>query len=408
MKKVYILLLIVMNYQYATAQVLDIDKIEIKRLSYLGTNSLNRLVFYKSKTRKDNIEAILSFNIENSKLKIISNENEINGFPEYYTEKLRINGFPYQKQLFIKYLERDSIYQFPSPTSSNDFSLTIYPNSDTILISAYSTAPIYIFNKKSFEFYPLPLIGGNLHVKGDYLFFETLRFSDNFSDFPENIYRVHKNDLKNPEQILIQVEEEWYPFSEEVVYARTFPKIGKCEEIKCQGAFYNLTTNKFSVEPEYIPTHKIIKIKGNSSILDIVIENRREVFKLKDIPKPPQTFPYKMKNDYTQKPRGNIFKYFNIPLKEKTLPNTFVTHELLYNGTEAELKKLTKEQLRILRNTFFAFQGYKFNSGDLMEFFSQFEWYKKMTMGDKSNEDVVIWPDEKIRVDLIRAIEESK
>lgn len=122
----------------------------------------------------------------------------------------------------------------------------------------------------------------------------------------------------------------------------------------------------------------------------------------------PKAFPYKISETGNQLPKGNIFRWFNIPLNEKILSGTFVTHELLYYASEEELRSLTKNQLRILRNTFYAFQGYKFLSSDLTEFFNQFDWYKKMSMGDKSNDDIVIWPDEKLRVDLIKLIEESK
>lgn len=407
MNKAYLVLFILINLNSVFSQSFNIEEFNIKRLAFIGVDS-KQLLFYKYKITGDDRRAILALEPSGEKFNLFVKEDKFEGHPMYYDQVLSIYGFPYDKKLLIKYMNRDSIFPFNSPVTFRNFSIGSFPNSDIIFISAYSDACIYIFNKKTFEFYPLPLIGGDLHVKGDYLFFETLRYSDNFSDFPENIYRVHKNDLKNPELILIQVEEEWHPYGEDVIYARTFPKIGECENKKCQGAFYNIATNKFSVEPRYIPTHKFIEIDGKSKILDILEEDGREVFQLKDIPNPPQSFPHKMKDDYTQKPRGTIFKYYNIPLKEKTLPGTFINHDILYRATEEALRQLTKEQLRLLRNTFFAFQGYKFESDDLNEFFSQFEWYQKMSMGDKSNDDVVIWPDEKIRVDLILEIEESK
>lgn len=295
-----------------------------------------------------------------------------------------------------------SEYSFSDPT------VAYFPNDKFLLIAAHAEAPIYKFNFESYELTPLPLTGGNLRVKGDYIFFEAMRYSDNYSDFPEDIYRVHKNDLKNPEKIIIQVEENWYPYSPDVVYARTFPKAGDCATKKCQGAFYNLQSRKYATQEDYIYTEKFFNLNNETYILDIVKNGDEKFFKLKEIMTAPSSFPYEMVSDHSQQPRGNIFKYYNIPLKEKTLPGTFVSHEILYEAPASELRKLSKEQLKILRNTFFAFQGYKFSSGSLTKFFNQFDWYQKMIMGDKSNEDVVIWPDEKKRIALIKEIEESK
>ena len=212
------------------------------------------------------------------------------------------------------------------------------------------------------------------------------------------------NDLKNPEKVLIQVN-KWYPYTNQVLYASTDPFLRLNGE-KTYG-FYNFKNQTVVASPG-IATQKIVEIKDEPFILDIVEKNGEQVFQLKELPKPPKTFPYKISKTSNQEPRGNIFQYYNIPLKEKQLPGTFITHSLLYNASESELKKLTKEQLRLLRNTFYAFQGFKFSSVDLTAFFSQFNWYIKMKMGEKFNEDVIIWPDEKERVALIKKIEENK
>ena len=84
---------------------------------------------------------------------------------------------------------------------------------------------------------------------------------------------------------------------------------------------------------------------------------------------------------------------------------TFITHHLLYKAKKKELSGLTKEQLRILRNTFFAHSGYPFESKDLQQFFNQFDWYrqiKKLSLPEN------ISVTEQKRINLIRKIEEEK
>jgi len=292
-------------------------------------------------------------------------------------------------------------------TSAHDFtnaSIEYLPEKNMFLIAAHEQAPIYEFDVETFEFTPLPLTGSNLHIRGDYLFFEAPRYSDNYSSFPMDVYRVRLDDLKNPEKVLIQVN-KWYPYTENVLYASTDPFL-RLDGEQTYG-FYNLKDQTVAQSPG-IATQDIIEIKGEPYLLKIVEKSEEKSFKLEELPKPPKSFPYKILETGNQQPRGTIFQWHNIPLKEKTLSGTFVTHDLLYEAPASELKKLSREQLRILRNTFYAFQGYQFSSADLNNFFNQFDWYKKMSIGEKSNEDVVIWPDEKLRVDLIMTIEDSK
>jgi hypothetical protein len=326
------------------------------------------------------------------------------GVPIYVNGNLEMNDLGASK-IKIKAWDKDSIYNFPHTIDffGNKF-LASSPNSDTVFISAHSEAPIYLFNKKTFEFTPLPLTGSNLHIRGDYLFFEAPRYSDNYSSFPKDVYRARLDDLKNPEKVLIQVN-KWYPYTENVLYASTDPFL-RLDGEQTYG-FYNLKDQTVAQSPG-IATQDIIEIKGEPYLLKIAEKGGEKTFKLEELPQLPQSFPYKILETGNQQPRGTIFQWHNIPLKEKTLSGTFVTHDLLYEAPASELKKLSREQLRILRNTFYAFQGYQFSSADLNNFFNQFDWYKKMSIGEKSNEDVVIWPDEKLRVDLIMTIEDSK
>jgi hypothetical protein len=102
----------------------------------------------------------------------------------------------------------------------------------------------------------------------------------------------------------------------------------------------------------------------------------------------------------------------NLPNNQKRFENTFVTEYLLYQASTAELQQLSKGQLRILRNAFFARQGYQFSSKDLQDFFGQFDWYLKMVERNQfyelTNEQIVISPQDKERVELILGVEQEK
>ena len=85
---------------------------------------------------------------------------------------------------------------------------------------------------------------------------------------------------------------------------------------------------------------------------------------------------------------------------------------MLYDANEQELFQLEKEKLRILRNAFYARQGYKFGSKDLKEFFSQFSWYNELIKCNEileiTNNDIVVSPKDRERVTLIKKIESNK
>ncbi|MFP4023749.1 MAG: YARHG domain-containing protein, partial [Thiohalospira sp.] len=102
-------------------------------------------------------------------------------------------------------------------------------------------------------------------------------------------------------------------------------------------------------------------------------------------------------------------RLYNFPRPEKPLAGTFITDELMYDASKEELEKLTKKELRLLRNAFFARLGYKFKSEDLKDFFMQFDWYVNSLDRKKlPNDKIIVPPDDKERVNLILEIESSK
>ncbi|MEQ8552280.1 MAG: YARHG domain-containing protein [Cyclobacteriaceae bacterium] len=376
------------------------QKLDTKFQEYIGDRNDSYYFFQYGDGRGLLKPSLLEYALNEEKIfKLKSSEGwtkDKGGTPIYDSENIRIfkNGL---NKIRIVLNEKDSSYNV---RSLYKFSLASVPNSDTVFISAHSEAPIYLFNKKTFEFTPLPLTGSNLYVRGEYLFFEAPRYSDNYSSFPNDVYRARLVDLKNPEKVLIQVN-KWYPYTENVLYASTDPFL-RLDGEQTNG-FYNLNDQRVA-KSDGIATQNVIEVNEKPYLLN----KNKELMRLTPLPNLPDRFRYSIEETDNQLPRGNIFQWYNIPLKEKTLPGTFITHDLLFKASRTELEELSEDQLRRLRNTFFAFQGYKFKSDDLNEFFNQFEWYQKMTMGDRTNEGIVIWPDEKDRVALIHGVEAGK
>ncbi|MFW6020197.1 MAG: YARHG domain-containing protein [Bacteroidales bacterium] len=99
----------------------------------------------------------------------------------------------------------------------------------------------------------------------------------------------------------------------------------------------------------------------------------------------------------------------NFPRPEKPFTGTFITDQLMYEADNQELSELSKEELRLLRNAFFARLGYSFDSEDLQEFFMQFDWYENSLDRKKlPNDKIIVPPEDKKRIQLIQSVEESK
>lgn len=72
------------------------------------------------------------------------------------------------------------------------------------------------------------------------------------------------------------------------------------------------------------------------------------------------------------------------------------------NGNEEILEQYSSNELRILRNTIYAKNGYLFKSKDLRDYFSQKSWYN----GHISNEsEIPLSSDEKKFIDIVKSYE---
>ena len=69
------------------------------------------------------------------------------------------------------------------------------------------------------------------------------------------------------------------------------------------------------------------------------------------------------------------------------------------------ISDLSKNDLRLLRNEIFARHGYIFNTKELSEYFSQYDWYKPAF--DASNIENKLTETDRFNITLIRSIEEK-
>jgi hypothetical protein len=67
------------------------------------------------------------------------------------------------------------------------------------------------------------------------------------------------------------------------------------------------------------------------------------------------------------------------------------------------IRNLNKSELRLVRNAIYAKHGYKFNSIDLQEYFSQYDWYK----GTKTNVESELTGDENIVIAFVKQLEDN-
>lgn len=259
------------------------------------------------------------------------------------------------------------------------------------------------FDGLSYKRIKIPLIGNFPVIINDWLYFSTYRINPEYTHYPLDIYRVKMGDWNNPELLLEEAVETWMPIpNTDIIYTRISLN-GNLQNVyyKTSNKTYEITNDRFNP--------KLILYDGKYMILNTckIVDDGNIKYCLEELPR--------LNNAFTNKDNRKISDNLitvNLPNSQKPFTNTFITEELLYNATENELNKLDKEKLRLIRNAFFARQGYKFNSDDLLEFFGQFEWYNKLLKSYKvlgiNNNDVVISPRDKERIELILEIEKNK
>ncbi|ALO13903.1 hypothetical protein L21SP5_00223 [Salinivirga cyanobacteriivorans] len=245
----------------------------------------------------------------------------------------------------------------------------------------------------------LPLVVKKTYCSKSFIYFDSNHIAeDKATPTPVDLYRVKIGAWNNPELLVEFISDGWLPLNDSIVLL-TVPVKGRGKQV-----FYNINQRTYAPVEKKLPTQKV-KYEGKEYLLDNVKVGLDHRYKLTEMPEIPQTGYIE---DNTREILPLAF-HANLPNSQKRFENTFITEDLLYEASLAELEKLSKGQLRTLRNAFFARQGYQFSSKDLQDFFGQFDWYHEMVERNQfyelSNDQVVISPKDKKRVELIMEVE---
>ncbi|ALO13899.1 hypothetical protein L21SP5_00219 [Salinivirga cyanobacteriivorans] len=285
----------------------------------------------------------------------------------------------------------------------------------------------------------------NIGIRGKYLQIinEHLYFHQYFEAFDYdkkyNLYRVPLRKWNETELVFRQTYYDCYVFpNEKYLFASIFnPDRNNVDFI-----LYDMNSKSYEflkdIDSIYVPPYPYEKWKYSSSAGASMYSYKHETPFLalgqyryiKDIPKT-YTKKYRVLRAFYKKDGRTIYRGYeafedlpkkvnlDVPLKElrdhnfprspKPFFGTFITDELMYNATKEELSKLSSKKLRLLRNAFFARLGYGFESEDLQEFFMQFNWYENSLDRKKlTNNEIIVPPQDKKRVELIMGVEQGK
>ncbi|MEP5610678.1 MAG: YARHG domain-containing protein [Cyclobacteriaceae bacterium] len=255
----------------------------------------------------------------------------------------------------------------------------------------------------------LPLNGYRGYVVDNWLYFSYYHENDDYSPYPDDIFRVKIGDWHNPELVFTSDEyDDWFLYPESHVLVTNI-ELNERDLNRDNQILYNVEQESYAIIPNIrtnrSPAPAYLKYEGQFHAYFDIQDNTRglQTIDLDLLPPLPEAYP-NMDN-------RNILPrevWYNVPLSEKTFDETFITPYLLREAPREELGQLDKSQLRLLRNAIYAQYAYIFQSEDLQEFYNQFEWYRMMTVRKKDNDDVILLPEDETRAELIRGIELGK
>lgn len=245
----------------------------------------------------------------------------------------------------------------------------------------------------------LPIKGRKPIIYNGWLFYEIDYMSPKYSDPPDAIYRVKIGDWRNPELIVNDVYFGGTVINENLISFRVYEK-EKIRDVTCN------ITEKTYVEIDIDPLIKY-KDKYYQNTLCKDEKTGKTQICYTDVPELPDKFPHEFERQV--EPNQN---FLYLPHTQKPFAGTFITDSLMFFANKEQLKKLSKPQLRKLRNAFYAKEGFDFDSKDLNDFFSQFQWYIKTLeqrrIKNSSNDDIYIPPMDMNRINLIKSVENMK
>lgn len=308
---------------------------------------------------------------------------EIDGLSRRYVETFKL-----PLKVIISTPQKTYIQEanFDSDGITTDFSdLKVYFGDQTDNPDRHEVLPIKQLDLETGKLTELPIRGVYPKVINEYMFYADYPNPDQY-DLVYDIYRVKIGDWENPEKI----------FENNYMNGWTVSDDGK----------YLLVEN---IESGYSPKKIIYNIQQKKYSL---IANDGHL--------PEPVFYSKNKNafcfyDISLRNGQRRFMYVNIPDQFPDTPawamsfgNSFITNYWLDEASEQDLNRLSKDELRLLRNAVFARKGWQFQSDDLNDFFNQFDWYQEKKGKYSSNDEIKLTNSDKFRSQLILNVESQK
>lgn len=285
--------------------------------------------------------------------------------------------------------------------------LSTTKSGDTLILSTYVGGTHHIAQIDLTQINPkmeiLPIKGFHPQVEGEWIFYAIEYLSSKYSEPQYSIYRVKIRDLRSPELIIDDIlpGDSWSVIDENNIYFK------KYHDKSLRNIIYNVKAKRYAEINEEI----------GLSIFYGGRKYQRKPCKNKDTWRwCYEPYPELSDNFFQKELLGNEDNknenYLHLPHSSKQFYGTFITDTLMFSADRTLLSTFTKEQLRYIRNAFYAREGYIFQSKDLNDFFYRFDWYKKLIEARKNlrltNEDILIPDHDKERISLIREIENNK
>ncbi|ALO13809.1 hypothetical protein L21SP5_00127 [Salinivirga cyanobacteriivorans] len=389
MKKLFFLLLLLPFFEVFAQTSYDIDD-----FSFAGYSN-NRLIYLNWDDQKHLYTAVLddSFVIREFKINELENPETI----WFIYDSIRLDH-SLKSQITTIEINNNKREVLKGYRIGNSIGFAEDENLMVMSCKVAESSILTVYNITEDSLYFLPIIGQKPTIRNGYVYFSAEHICKRYSSYIDDIYRVKIDDWNNPELIIQNADKNWSVLpNSNIIYADIL-------EDKNNRVLFDSETKTYATT-SYFGSPTIVKYQGDF------------YYQMKQFGKPIFLKVIKYDEEYPIADTRNLCPkekriLVNLPNSQKRFENSFITEDLLYEAPSSELQKLTKGQLRKLRNAFFARQGYQFSSEDLQEFFGQFDWYHEMVERNQfyelSNDQVVISPQDKKRVELIMEVEQGK
>lgn len=250
----------------------------------------------------------------------------------------------------------------------------------TCIVNENYFEQIGYFDFETNEIRVLPISGNAKFHKNGNLYFETDYLSDSYSTPPKDIFRLRVSKWQDFELVYESAAEEGWFFDDKLNSIHT----GNYISHKKNNLFYvyNFEQKKYGITG-IRPVKELVYLNDNFYNMEKSnLSNGQVLFEFKDLPSF-GVLDFDKDSVNISKPERN--KVLNVSYYRRSYNLNWLSDYLVYDAPLSELNKLSKKELRIVRNALFAKHGYVFESNDLADFFMQFKWYSKMVGYSKEN-----------------------